>query len=180
MVGERRPGEALPRDPSRLDAPVRHIATVLLVVISGVVLLIVLTPGPPDPHGQEYLHRYLDRAHTQGLPSWIDFGMVEGAANVLLFIPLGLLGALSMRRRNYLVVPAAAAVSGLLELAQLALPPDRVASVHDVLANTLGALVGLLLAVPALRQRRRRRRRYLHGRRAAGDSRRQVARAART
>ena len=168
-----------PGDPTRLDRAARRTAVVFLLLIIATVVLIVFTPGPPDPRGQDSLHLYLARAHLHGLPSWIDFNLIQNLANVVLFVPVGLLGSLAMRRRNYLVVLAAAGASGLIELIQLVLLPQRVASLQDVLCNTIGALIGFLLSVPALRRRRHRRQRYVQGRRAATDSRRRVSRAAR-
>jgi VanZ family protein len=168
-----------PADPTRLDRGARRTAVVLLLLIAATVAIIVFTPGPPDPGGQDSLHLYLDRAHLSGLPSWIDFSFIQNLANVVLFIPLGFLGSLALRRRNYLVVLAAAGASGLIELVQLILLPDRVASLQDVLCNTIGALIGFLLSIPALRRRRQRRRRYVQGRQAASDSRRRVSRTAR-
>ncbi len=166
-------------DAARVDRPVRRMAAVLLWLIAGVVAVIVFWPGPPDPGGQSALRDYLEQAHAGGLPSWINFDLVQNLANVAMFAPLGLLGSLALRRHNYLIVAYAAVASGLIELIQLLLLPHRVASLLDVAANTAGALVGFLLSIPALRRRLRRRRRYLRGRRSASDSRRRVARTAR-
>ena len=166
-------------DPGRLDRGARRTAGVLLCVILLVVAVIVFTPGPPDPNGQTALRTYLYDAHRQGLPGWIDYDLVQNASNVVMFLPIGLLGALALYRRNYLVVVYAGLASGLIELVQLVLLPHRVASWQDIAANTSGAFLGLLCAVPALRRRRRRRRRYLRGHRSAADSTRRAARAAR-
>ena len=166
-------------DPSRLDRRARRLAGVLLGVILVVIAVIVFWPGPPDPNGQTALREYLDTGHRHGLPRWIDYNLVQNSSNVLMFVPIGLLGALALYRRNYLIVLYAGLASGLIELVQLVLLPDRVASWQDMAANTIGAFLGLLCALPALRRRRRRRRRYLQGRRSAADSPRRAARAAR-
>jgi VanZ family protein len=168
-----------PSDPSRLDRAARRVATALLVLIVVVVAVIVFWPGPPDPAGQGALESYLRHPELHGLPRWITFNLVQNLANVVMFLPLGLLGSLALRRRNYLVVLFAASASGLIELTQLLLLPHRVASLEDVLANTTGALLGLLLSIPALRRRRKRRDVYRLGRRRAVDSQRRAARAAR-
>ena len=162
-----------------VDRLPRRAAAVILALILLTGAVIVFWPGPPDPHGQSSLRDYLESAHQHGLPRWISFGFVENASNVVMFVPIGLLGSLALRRRNYLVVLLAAMGSGLIELVQLLLLPDRVASLDDVLANTAGAVVGLLCSVPALRRRYRRRRQYLRGRTGAADSPRRVARTAR-
>lgn len=169
-----------PGDPARLDRAARHTAGLLLVLFAAVIVVIVFWPGPPDPGGQTALSHYLHRAHTNGLPYWISFDLVQNLANVVMFVPLGLLGSLALRRHNFLVVVAAGAGSVLIELVQLVLLPDRVASLADIASNTIGAFIGFLFSIPALRRRRRRRRRYEQGRRGATDSKRQAARAARS
>ena len=168
-----------PGDPGRLDRRSRRIAAVLLCVILMVIAVIVFWPGPPDANGQTGLRLYLDKGHRHGLPRWIDYDLVQNLSNVVMFVPIGLLGALALYRRNYLIVIYAGLASGLIELVQLVLLPSRVASWQDITANSVGAFVGLLCATPALRRRRKRRRRYLQGRRSAADSPRRAARAAR-
>ena len=167
-------------DPTRLDARARRLAGALLCLMLVAVAVIVFWPGPPDAAGQGALQLFLSRNHRHGLPGWINFSLVENAANVVMFLPIGLLGSLARRRRNFLVVIYAAVASGLIELIQLILLPDRVSSWQDIAANTAGALIGFLLSLPALRRRWRRRRRLRLGTRGAGDSARRAARALRT
>jgi hypothetical protein len=152
-------------DPNRTA---RLASTVLFGLVLLLVGWIVLQPGPPDANGQHGLNVFLYHQHRLGLPYWIDFALIEQLSNMLMFLPLGLLGALSLRRSNWLVVPAFAALSGLIELVQLLFLPDRVASVSDVLTNSAGALIGYLLALPLLRRRMRRVRVVVTGRRVAG------------
>lgn len=153
----------------RRERRVRRISAALLVLVAVAVVVIVFMPAPPDRTGQRDLVDFLARAHGQALPAWIDYSLIETAANVVLFAPLGFLAALARRRRPWLVVPAAAAVSGLIETGQWLFLTERVASLQDVAANTAGALLGLLLATPVLRRRWRRRRRAALGRRRARD-----------
>ena len=76
-------------DPARLDRAARHTAAVLLTSVIAVVVVIVFWPGPPDPSGQDALHRYLAQAHANGLPYWISFNLIQNLANLVMFIPLG-------------------------------------------------------------------------------------------
>lgn len=78
---------------------------------------------------------------------WIEFG-----ANVLLFLPLGLLLTL-LFRRPWVGFIVALALSVSAELVQNLLP-NRVASPRDVLANAFGAAVGAALAWLIIRHRR--------------------------
>lgn len=164
---------------AELDLAARRAAAALFAVFVLVVAIIVFWPGPPDPGGQSGLELFLRDQHRSGLPGWIDFNLVQNLANVVMFLPIGFLGALAAGRRHYLVVVLAGVGSGLIELTQLLLLPGRVASLEDVGANTAGALLGLLLAVPTLRRRRKRRQQFARGRRGAVDSDRRAARTAR-
>jgi VanZ family protein len=165
-------------DPGRLDRRARRLAGVLLGIILVVVAVIVFWPGPPDRNGQVALRGFLNYAHWHGLPRRIDYNLIQNLSNVVMFVPIGLLGALALYRRNYLIVIYAGLTSGLIESVQLILP-DRVSSWQDITANSIGAFLGLLCAIPALRRRYKRRRRYLQGRRSAADSPRRAARVAR-
>lgn len=120
---------------------------VLLFLSCLVVAAIVLWPSPPAEDDQRALARWLLSAHRAGLPEWISFGFVEGAANVAMFLPLGFFAALALPRRRWLVIPAAAALSALFELLQAGLLPDRLGDLRDVLANTAGAAIGCWVAV---------------------------------
>lgn len=81
------------------------------------------------------------------LPS---LGAVELMANVVLFIPPALLGGVALRRPAVVLVGASAAAA-LIEVAQALLPMlGRSCSTNDWLSNTLGALVGAVIALVAL------------------------------
>ena len=68
---------------------------------------------------------------------------VEGAANVLLFVPFGLIVALLLpTRRWWLAAVAGALTSAGIETVQYLALSQRTASLGDVMNNTLGALLG--------------------------------------
>ncbi|WP_432505144.1 VanZ family protein [Kineococcus arenarius] len=88
-------------------------------------------------------------------PSAVHRAEVEAAGNVLLFVPVGAVGTLTLRRRGpVLPVALGAAASALVELAQHALP-GRVPDVVDVVANTAGTVVGVALTTVLLAAARR-------------------------
>ena len=77
-------------------------------------------------------------------PGWVrpeHYGML---LNVVLFVPFGVLVVLLTARPWWHVALAAAAVSGVVEVAQ-GLWLDREATWDDVGANTVGALVGAVV-----------------------------------
>lgn len=81
---------------------------------------------------------------------WIEFG-----ANVLMFVPLGLLLTLSLSRRTGWGLVVACAISIGIEAVQVLLP-SRVTSVRDIVANVIGAVIGYGIAVVFVRRHRHR------------------------
>lgn len=86
--------------------------------------------------------------------SFFGFGWVEFFANVLMFLPLGFLLTLLLKRRRY-GVGLALLISVGAEVAQIVIP-SRQPSLRDILANAIGAAVGALLAWLLVVRRRRR------------------------
>ncbi|MTD16990.1 hypothetical protein GIS00_23935 [Nakamurella sp. YIM 132087] len=160
---------ALPDGVADPNRTARRCCTVLLLLVLAFIGWIVLKPGPPAGVAQLGLRGYLWHGGRHGLPSWVSFDFVESLANVIMFVPLGLFGALAVPRMQWLVWPACTALSGVIETLQALLLPGRYGMVEDVVVNSLGALIGVLLAVPVLVSRRRRYRRAAAGRRSAKD-----------
>lgn len=119
------------------------------IAVYGVVLaLIAFWPSPVDQGAGPFL-----RTITRAMP-WLTYDVIEFSANVVLFLPLGVILALALPTRRVLVVPIALGVTILIEAGQAVLLAQRTPSLRDVLANTLGAVIGLLLVVVIERIRR--------------------------
>lgn len=97
--------------------------------------------------------------HVEAL-QWVTKGRLELGANVLLFVPAGLLLCYVLPRvPRPLVWFLCLLGSGAVELAQTVLPV-RQASLLDVVANSTGAALGVLLHVVVSHWQRRRSRRH--------------------
>lgn len=108
----------------------------------GVLAAVAFSPTPVDRGAGPLLDRALAWLGRRGL-GVIDYQLVEAAANVALFVPLGVLVALQLRARwSWLAVPIGALVSAGVETTQLLLLSQRFATVQDVLMNTLGSALG--------------------------------------
>lgn len=81
-------------------------------------------------------------------------GWIEFTANVLLFVPLGLLLTL-LFRHPWRGVVLALVLSAGAELAQFVIP-SRQPSVRDIIANVLGAAIGAAIAWWIVLRRRRK------------------------
>lgn len=125
-----------------------RVVAVLLVAYLGFVCLVTLTPTPVDSPYQVYIAKALAKLHAHGLPVWFGYNHVEFSANVAMFVPIGFLAALLLPRKAWWVlIFLGSFISGAIELAQQAFLPARFAEPRDVLANSLGALVGAVIAI---------------------------------
>ncbi len=125
----------------------KWVARALLTLFAVGLALIVLLPS--DGHQVLGLVERVARVVALlGVPYWFAFRVLEFGANIVLFVPLGVLLPLvwgSCRPRVlWATVLLGALFSTAIELAQLVIP-GRVTSVFDVLANTLGTALGVLL-----------------------------------
>lgn len=137
------PGEAPPA--SRLR--VRLVAAALVVCLV-VILLATMWPTPLDRGFESSINRLLSVMHRNGIPRWFGYNKLEFSANVVMFTPLGFLIAMLLRQRIWwLAIIITPALSVGIELTQGALLSARFASPLDVLANSIGAIIGILLAV---------------------------------
>ncbi|MEV7648953.1 VanZ family protein [Arthrobacter sp. NPDC089319] len=149
------------RSPMRLGTPLmrgRILTATLLAAYIVVVAVVVLWPTPVDAAANGLIRQVLSALHRAGIPDWFDYNLIESGANVVMFIPLGLLTALLLPSALRWLTPAGALVfSGAIEWCQQAFLPGRYASLQDVWVNTLGAAVGTVLAYAWLEHLRNRR-----------------------
>jgi glycopeptide antibiotics resistance protein len=92
------------------------------------------------------------------VPERLDYATVESVANVLFFVPLGLLVVLLAGARWWWAgLAAGVVVSAGIETGQALFLPARTATLDDVVANGVGALLGAVAGVLLLSRAARRR-----------------------
>lgn len=124
----------------------RRFLAVLLAGYLLVLSLIAFSPSPVDEGASGFIARVLRFLHRNGVPDWFDYSLVESGANVLLFIPFGILVAAFLPlRRAWFALPAGTFASICIEVGQELFRPERVATPRDVLANALGAAIGTVI-----------------------------------
>jgi hypothetical protein len=138
------------RSPS-LTAGVRRALWAAALVYLGGVALVVLWPSPVDRPAAGDISAAFRWLHAHGLPRWLGYAQLEWTSNVAFFVPFGLLAVLLGFRLPSAVLGGVAA-SVLAETSQALFLPERTASLLDVLANGLGALVGSMLGIIVLRR----------------------------
>ncbi|SCB99141.1 VanZ like family protein [Arthrobacter sp. NIO-1057] len=115
---------------------------------------IAFWPVPVDSAAGSQLASALSWLHAHGIPAFVNYEFVEFAANVIFFMPLGLILSFALHR-FWFACALGLATSALIELGQLFFLPNRYATPTDVVANTLGACLGagLWLVVRKISQR---------------------------
>jgi glycopeptide antibiotics resistance protein len=110
-----------------------------------------------DEPVQGELSAVLELLHNHGIPDWFNYAFVEAAANVLLFVPVGIAATSAFPdKRWWRIAALGLVVSGCMELGQLLFLSSRVASPLDLVTNTAGCVLGIALAQALLRVPKKR------------------------
>lgn len=132
----------------------------------GFVGLVTLTPAGDQPDYTSLATRVLARLSTypdlEPVTSRLDTNRMEFLANIALFVPVGVFMLLLFGSRFWwLAVAGGVALTSAIEIAQRSIP-GRVSDPRDVIANSTGAVIGVLIALvltlPGTLRRRRERR----------------------
>ncbi|MCU1529789.1 MAG: hypothetical protein JWP75_3552 [Frondihabitans sp.] len=108
---------------------------------------ITLGPEPYGATGSGLLWHALDIFGRHSSTQWLTFSVVEGLANIAMFVPLGFLLAMFFPRRLFLVAVALCVLMSMgIEAYQGSFLPTRVDDIRDVFNNGTGGLVGALVA----------------------------------
>ena len=133
----------------------RRRASAGLLAYGALLAAVGLWPTPVDRPLDPLLFRVLGAIARFGVRPLDAYGVIEFTANVALFVPPALLLVLVMGVRRWWLAPLAGMLcSILIELAQHLLLPARFATLSDVIANTLGALIGTGLGALLIARRR--------------------------
>lgn len=122
-----------------------------LVAYLVVLAAIAFWPKPVDSGAGPLL-----RVITRAIPV-LTYERIEFLANIALFVPLGALLTLVLPGRRWLVLPMCIVTTVAIECVQAVALNARTPSLLDIVANTTGACVGIIVAVILQGNRRRRR-----------------------
>jgi VanZ family protein len=142
-----------------------HRHPVLALLTGGYLAFVAWLTLTPQAYASDHIaiiYRVLAAVHRHGYLLFIDDRRLEFLANIALFVPVGMfLMLLFGTRLWWLALGASFALTTAIEVAQRSIP-GRVPDERDLLANGLGAVIGVLVALvltaPAALRRRRRRR----------------------
>lgn len=115
---------------------------------------VTLWPRLADDDGFDLVHTVLTWLSSLGIG--LTYSVTEFLANIALFVPFGILVSLLWPHRPaWAVIALGLATSAAIELAQLLFLPHRVSDVRDLVANTLGAALGVAILLLVRRRRSR-------------------------
>ncbi|MBX9718279.1 MAG: VanZ family protein [Microbacteriaceae bacterium] len=128
-------------EPKRLRRPSLGVVAIVYVVA---VLLATLAPLPwaQSALADNSWGILNPSAWTAG-ETWVSGRYIEIIFNIALFVPIGYFAATLGRSRVVLLAPFA--LTTAIELAQLVLP-DRASDPRDLVANSVGAVIGMVIA----------------------------------
>ena len=109
--------------------------------------VLTLTPSRVEDSMPNLLDLVLSVTHRLGWTA-LDFTRLEVLANILVFIPVGILAFILLPRRVWLLsLLVGPLLSFAIEAAQRLALPHRAATITDVIANSSGATAGVAFAI---------------------------------
>lgn len=111
-----------------------------------VLALIALWPTPVDKPLAGLIFDAVQRGHQLGAPGWVGYDLIEFLANVALFAPFGFFVSALLDTHPAVSALVGFTTSASIEVLQLVVRPERFATISDVVANTLGAVIGVAFA----------------------------------
>ena len=130
----------------------RHpVLSLLTLLYLGFVGMVTLTPASDQPDYSDLASRILARLERypdlEPLTSRLSVERIEFLANIGLFVPLGVFLLLLVGTRLWLVALVAGVVlTSMIENIQRSIP-GRVSDPRDVAANSIGMVIGIVLAL---------------------------------
>ena len=125
-------------------------AGIAFVVYVVALALLVLWPTHPEAFLNPELVAATNTFAANPITAWITYPVMNGVANVALFVPATLLAVLAFGRGWWFPIFAAgAAAAALAELAQWLFLPGRTPDVSDIIAGSIGSLIGAVIGALA-------------------------------
>lgn len=126
--------------------PRRIAALIGGIIYTGLLLLSTIGPLPQRLIGSEATYGVLSIRSWLEIDTWTSGTLLEFVANVAVFVPWGALALVVVGRQRWW----AAALGGMaltlfIEIAQI--PLARISDPRDLVANTLGTLIGVAIAL---------------------------------
>ena len=127
---------------ARRLVPLIGVTTAYLALVAW----ITLGPAPWRAEGNQAPLGVLTPSIWLDRATWSTGSSFEFTANILMFVPVGVLFAMLLGARRWLLaLGAATLLTCAIEVAQIPLD-DRISDPRDLLANSAGAAIGLALA----------------------------------
>lgn len=138
----------MPEGPPARSTARQWLSAIALAGCVVIVLLATMWPTPLDQGYEASIDKLLGVLHRNGVPEWFGYNKLEFSANVMMFVPIGFLVTMLLPGKVWwLALFICPALSVAIELTQATLLTARFATVTDVVSNSIGAIIGILVAV---------------------------------
>ena len=108
---------------------------------------VTLGPQPLDESNSGLIFKLLRVLDRYEATAWINYNTLEFGANIAMFFPIGLFLVLLFGRRLWWIAMAlGSALTVAIETAQIFIP-GRVSDPRDIVANSAGAILGVLIGL---------------------------------
>lgn len=137
----------------------KAIKVVLLLSYLALLISASLWPTPVDGGGFIWYltSEVLKFAQQISWLNWLKYNQLEALANMLLYVPLGIFLVLFIRKAPFwLLLISPAVFSFIAEGIQRFFLPARYSTLDDVINNSIGGALGVLIAAGIRRWRRSR------------------------
>ena len=127
----------------------RILALVLWLGMTAAILLVTLGPVRQRLVGSEATYGVLSPSEWLDPATWSSGTAFEFTLNLIMFVPWGILAVLALgARRWWLAVLLGVALTLSIEILQI--PSPRISDPRDLVANSIGALFGIVIGMLAL------------------------------
>ncbi len=124
--------------------PILGLFTAVYLVFVG---WVTLGPQPIDESNNGLIFKALRVFDRYEATSWITYNTLEFTANIAMFFPIGLFLVLLFGRRLWwLAMALGCGITLAIETAQIFIP-TRVSDPRDLVANSAGAILGVLIGL---------------------------------
>jgi glycopeptide antibiotics resistance protein len=131
----------------------RRTATIALIANTALLLILTIGPIPQTLVGSEAELGVLSWGSWLEASTWRSGRRFEFVANVLVFVPWGVLALIAVGARRWgFAVVGGVVLTLAIEITQIPLP--RISDPRDLVANTVGTVIGIIAAMAIVGVRR--------------------------
>jgi glycopeptide antibiotics resistance protein len=131
-----------------MKAPLRNLDPRRISLGAYVIGLAIVAfwPSPVDKPIYGTLNSLIAHLHGLGVPRWFNYSLIEASANVAMFVPFGFLVYVSLPGTGWrTAIATGLSASTCIEAVQFLFMAERFSSLTDIITNTVGTVIGVVI-----------------------------------